>query len=126
MNAKSVANTGCWLFIFPLAAYSSALGLSIITRPNYGLPDSAMDSIEPVAFLLRYFTPLAWLGVGGLVFLRRYGFTSTQSLVLAVVVCLSLTTALMAYGIWYFESIDDVFRLSGLVWWLRPFRLIGV
>jgi hypothetical protein len=86
---------------------------------------SGNSFIDPVGFILSYLTPVAGLGTILLLFLRRRGKAKTWSVTLAATLFSISTVALLVFGMWCFHQMPG-FYLSDLVWWLKPFRLVGV
>jgi hypothetical protein len=116
MKARILANTGCWLLIFPLV-----LAVSLYPLLLWHLRGTFSDGnayTDPIAMILSYLTPIAVAGVIGLAILSRYGLATRRALIFAAAVALFFTFSPLAYGLWLWHQWNVHFDLSYWAWWL--------
>ena len=125
MKIRTFANIGCWLLVFPLVAASILHGVYV--WHIWGKFYDGNSYSDTVVFILSYLTPIAGLGMSGLFFLRHRELAKTRSVALATALFMIFTSALFVFGVWFFHKMGGPpFCLSAQVWWLRPFRFLGI
>ena len=80
--------------------------------------------IDPVIFVLSYLSPIAGLGVIGLVFLQRVGFAKVSSVIFGSALFLGYTAMLVMYGNWILHGMSESFQLREQVWWMQPIGIL--
>ena len=123
MKASTLANCCSWLLVIPLLAASIAH--AIFCYRYWGRLMSGNSFTDPVWFILSYLAPAAGGGIAALTFLRRRGKVKSWSVTFATTISLIFTIALLIFGFWCIHGMRG-FYMSDEVWWLKPFRLVGI
>ena len=119
MKTRTFANTGCWLLVSSLVV-ADILYLYLLWYLRKRYVWSGNTYTDPVACILRYFTPVDVVGVIALAVRWRFGLVGKQSVAIAAVITLFCTLSPLAYGLWLWHKwhilgVDD---LSYWAWWL--------
>jgi hypothetical protein len=108
----------CWMVVASFVVASAAYGLYVprVSRDLW----CGNTLTDPLSFLLSYFAPAAGCAVAALGALWSRGALRIWSPASAATFFGVTLAALVAYGVWLFNTMLPGFSLSDIVWWMMP------